>query len=236
MFKQYFKFYLKVITDKQIKTDFRKKNCLILILIPLKYLFQFYNPENVLSLNYLSICLIIMFPISEIINGVIKRTRTDMKKSPDHISEVILWIAITFSVTFAVIFRNTVPFAYALSENTRDILVTLLMGFGMTVRWLAITTLGKYFTFNIIIQPDHHLIRTGIYKYIRHPSYAGLLLVFCGMGLYFLNWLSLVILVVPITAVLLYRIYIEEQLMRKAFGKFYIDYCAKTKRLIPGLI
>ena len=188
-----------------------------------------------MSLNYLSICLIIIFPVSEIINGIIKRAKTVNRKK-DPISEVILWIVIVISVTSAVLIRQTEPFNYNLAEPSKYSLVTGLMLFGMLVRWAAITTLGKYFTFNITVQPDQHLIQNGIYKYIRHPSYAGLILIFCGMGFYFSNWLSLMVLVIPITGVLLFRIYIEERVLHEAFGRVYEEYCAKTKRLIPKVI
>lgn len=188
-----------------------------------------------MSLNYLSICLIIIFPVSEIINGIIKRAKTD-KKNTDPISEVILWIVIAISVTSAVLCRKTEPFNYNLAETVKFSIVIGLMLFGMLIRWSAITTLGKYFTFNITVQPNHHLVETGIYKYIRHPSYTGLILIFCGMGFYFSNWLSLLLLGIPISGVLAYRIYIEEKVLHQAFGKLYEQYCAKTKRLIPKVI
>lgn len=188
-----------------------------------------------MSLNYLTICLIIIFPISEIINGIIKRAKTD-NKNTDHISEVILWIVIIMSVSMAVAFRKTKLFSYEMQETTKYFLVIGLMLSGMFIRWDAITTLGKYFTFNITVLPGQHLVQTGIYKYIRHPSYSGLILIFCGMGFYFSNFLSLMVLVIPIISVLFYRIFIEEKLLHQAFGKIYEEYCSKTKRLIPKVM
>ena len=48
---------------------------------------------------------------------------------------------------------------------------------GIAVRWSAVYALGKYFTGTVLIKNDHRLIRTGLYKHLRHPAYAGSLLV-----------------------------------------------------------
>jgi len=61
---------------------------------------------------------------------------------------------------------------------------------GITIRWTAVYTLGKYFTGTVLIRNDHRLIRSVLYKYLRHPAYAGSLLAHLGLGLSFSNWFS----------------------------------------------
>src|SRR6185436_16677648 len=39
---------------------------------------------------------------------------------------------------------------------------------GICVRWVAIYTLGKYFTRRVTILPGHRLVQNGVYKYLRH--------------------------------------------------------------------
>jgi len=46
---------------------------------------------------------------------------------------------------------------------------------------------------------------------------------------------SFLVLVVPVTAAVLYRINVEEELLINEFGKTYLDYKANTKKLIPGI-
>ncbi len=106
---------------------------------------------------------------------------------------------------------------------------------GITVRWAAIYTLGKYFTGKVVIKNDHRLIRTGIYKRLRHPAYAGALLAHLGLGLSFSNWFSLGLSSLPYLLVALYRMRVEEQALVDAFGAEYIAYARTTKRLIPRL-
>ncbi len=47
------------------------------------------------------------------------------------------------------------------------------------------------------------------------------------------NWLSLVLLVLPITGAVLYRIKVEEAALVQAFGEDYKRYQRSTKRLLP---
>lgn len=106
---------------------------------------------------------------------------------------------------------------------------------GLAIRWTAIYTLGKYFTGTVVIKEDHLLIRTGLYKHLRHPAYTGALIAHLGLGLSFSNWFSLALSVVPYLVAVMYRIHVEEQALREAFGEEYGDYSRATKRLIPKL-
>jgi protein-S-isoprenylcysteine O-methyltransferase Ste14 len=104
---------------------------------------------------------------------------------------------------------------------------------GVAFRWVAIYTLGKYFTGTVLIKGDHRLIRTGLYKHLRHPAYTGSLVAHLGLGLSFSNWFSLALSVVPYVVAAAYRMHVEEQALREAFGEEYVTYSRDTKRLIP---
>ena len=47
---------------------------------------------------------------------------------------------------------------------------------GKLLKWWAITTLGPFWTFRIIVVPGTELVRSGPYVYLRHPNYVGV----CG--------------------------------------------------------
>jgi protein-S-isoprenylcysteine O-methyltransferase Ste14 len=112
--------------------------------------------------------------------------------------------------------------------------LTLLMA-GIIIRWTAIRTLGKYFTSTVLIKNDHRLIRTGLYRHLRHPAYAGALLAHLGLGLSFSNWFSLGFSSIPYLVAALYRMRVEERALKEAFGAEYLDYSKTVKRLIPRL-
>lgn len=119
-----------------------------------------------------------------------------------------------------------------------DLLVVLgtlaLLG-GVALRWCAILTLGRYFTVNVAVQHGHRVVQSGPYRFVRHPSYTGVLLALLGVGLAMHNWLSLAALLVPVTLSLAYRIRVEEAVLAEALGDDYRAYARRTKRLVPGV-
>jgi protein-S-isoprenylcysteine O-methyltransferase len=112
-------------------------------------------------------------------------------------------------------------------------LCVILVGLG--IRWTAIVTLGRHFTTNVVITPGQELVRTGIYRCVRHPSYSGSIVSFCGLGLVLASWLSLAILLIPITIAFLKRIQIEERALEDAFGSEYASYRTMSWRLFPWI-
>jgi protein-S-isoprenylcysteine O-methyltransferase Ste14 len=109
----------------------------------------------------------------------------------------------------------------------------ILMLVGLAIRWNAIFTLGDYFTRTVTIKKGHQLIRTGLYQHLRHPSYTGALLAQFGLALALSNWLSFILIFVPLLPAALYRMRVEEDALLNAFGVEYIEYVKNTKRLIP---
>ena len=106
---------------------------------------------------------------------------------------------------------------------------------GIVIRWSAVHTLGKYFTGTVLIKNDHQLIRSGLYKHLRHPAYTGALAAHLGLGLSFSNWFSIVLSSAPYVTAALYRIHVEERALGEAFGDEYLNYSKSTKRLIPKI-
>ena len=55
--------------------------------------------------------------------------------------------------------------------------------FGLLLRWWSFATLGRYFTTVVKVSSDQPIVDRGPYRFVRHPSYTGLLLAFLGGGL-----------------------------------------------------
>lgn len=83
------------------------------------------------------------------------------------------------------------------------------------------------------VRPGQALITTGPFRFIRHPIYAGLLLIFLGLELALTSWLA--ILIVPLTILVLHQARAEEQLLLAAFGEQYCSYQKHTGRFFPKL-
>ena len=108
-----------------------------------------------------------------------------------------------------------------------------LMLVGIVIRSIAIAQLGRFHSPNVAIRTDHQLIETGLYQYVRHPSYLGALIAFLGFSLALGNWLSIAVMMSILPCVYLYRIHEEDAALLGAFGDSYEAYCRRTKRLIP---
>ena len=104
---------------------------------------------------------------------------------------------------------------------------------GVAIRWTAIYTLGRHFTGTVLIRDDHRLVRSGLYRHLRHPAYTGALVAHLGLGLSFSNWFSISLSFVPYFVAAMYRMHVEEQALMEAFGDEYLTYSRNTKRLIP---
>jgi protein-S-isoprenylcysteine O-methyltransferase Ste14 len=82
----------------------------------------------------------------------------------------------------------------------------------LSVRAQATRTLGRYFSPDVRILPDHQLIKVGVYKYIRHPIYLGTLLAYFSVPSLFHSLYGFLVMVlkIPLT---IYIIKIEEQVL-----------------------
>ncbi|HEY0492852.1 MAG TPA: isoprenylcysteine carboxylmethyltransferase family protein [Candidatus Dormibacteraeota bacterium] len=112
------------------------------------------------------------------------------------------------------------------------IALILLWG-GIFLRVWSFRTLGRYFTFTVQTSSDQPVIAEGPYRVIRHPSYAGLLLLIMGMGLLIGNWWSFLGLTAVVAGGLVFRIRVEERALIQNLGPGYRSYAATHKRLVP---
>jgi protein-S-isoprenylcysteine O-methyltransferase Ste14 len=167
--------------------------------------------------------------ISEVFITLRLKSRKTVSNSYDKNSLTKIWIVIIVSVFAGVFIAIEFP---RFSELRYFIGVALLI-LGLLLKYIAVFSLRSNYTSDIAIQHEHQLKTDGIYKKVRHPSYSGRLLSFLGLGLVLGNWISLVIVFVPVVIVFLYRIHIEEKVLLRNFNGDYIDYRKHTKKLIP---
>ena len=106
---------------------------------------------------------------------------------------------------------------------------------GAIIRTTARLQLGKLFTFNVKIMKDHKVKRDGLYAYMRHPGYTGLILEVLGWVIFFQTWLGTVAAAIFFLPSMFYRIKVEEETLKKNFGKEYEKYSKEVKALVPGV-
>lgn len=109
----------------------------------------------------------------------------------------------------------------------------LMMISGLTLRYFAAKTLGKFYTRTLLVIPEQQVIEQGLYRVVRHPGYLGILIASVGAGLATANWIVIVTIMSTKFIGLGYRIYSEEVMLKAAFGDGYRAYMENTWRLIP---
>ena len=186
-----------------------------------------------------SIFLVISFAVWLSAEGILVLRDRKNAKGSTEIDKMTRWFN-----AFAIVISSLSPvFLWAIPNmnfNGNNLPVLTFIGSfiivcGFILRHWSIHVLGKYFRTTVEIEEEQPIIQSGPYRYIRHPSYSGIVLFFIGYGLLSQNWISLIICVVLPIAVLLYRICVEEKALVKVLGPQYKEYQSKTKKLIPGV-
>jgi protein-S-isoprenylcysteine O-methyltransferase Ste14 len=174
----------------------------------------------------------IVWILSEILLNRLVRSGNADKKAADKHTELFLWLTVVFSITAGVFTAIKTSFpVFGNPQYTYIGIVVIVIG--IIFRFIAIRQLGRFFTVDVTIREGHELMQRGLYKYLRHPSYAGSLLSFLGFGLSINNWLSMVVVILPYFLAMYVRMNLEEKVLTEQFGQQYSNYMSKTKRLIP---
>ena len=106
---------------------------------------------------------------------------------------------------------------------------------GLIVAMIARRTLAGNWSRAVAFKEDHELITTGLYHYVRHPIYTGILLMISATALS-VGTLSAGIGFVIIVLGLWLKLLAEEELLTKHFPKEYLAYKDRTKALIPYVV
>ena len=102
---------------------------------------------------------------------------------------------------------------------------------GLLLSLLAALNLGKNLTPLPCPKDDSQLIQLGLYRFVRHPIYSGVLLV--GIGWLLIYPCALILLYVIALAIFFeFKIKLEERWLLEKFPA-YAEYCKKVKKFIP---
>ena len=113
-----------------------------------------------------------------------------------------------------------------------------LAGVGLVAAGLAFSVwarvhLGRNWSGTVTLKQDHELVRSGPYRYVRHPIYTGLLLAFVGCAVARDEWRG-ILAVAIIYAAFWRKLKIEERWMVEQFGNAYRRYSTEVPALIPN--
>lgn len=179
---------------------------------------------------------IIVWIVSEAVIAAraIPRSRGDLRQ--DRLSGPALIGGVVLAVALGA--RLAVRFPEASIVVARPAIFglgVLLALVGVALRQYAVTTLGRFFTTRVMTQPGQTVVEAGPYRFVRHPSYSGMLLTVLGVLLCSTSWVALTCFLVALPG-LAYRIKVEEGALIGALGEPYRSYMERTRRVVPGLV
>jgi protein-S-isoprenylcysteine O-methyltransferase Ste14 len=106
---------------------------------------------------------------------------------------------------------------------------------GLFVTLWARRTLAGNWSSDVTFKQDHELIRTGPYRFARHPIYTGLLLMCLGTAIAIARvrgWLAL-----PLMALAFWiKLSQEERLLLRHFPDAYPAYKKQVKAIVPFIL
>jgi protein-S-isoprenylcysteine O-methyltransferase Ste14 len=165
--------------------------------------------------------------------GLVARSRPAQGDTADRGSLTVIMLAGWIGMMGAFVVAGFQKFLVTHGQNAWFAagLITLLSG--SLLRRHCWRMLGQHFTGNVKASPDQPVVERGVYRWVRHPSYTGGMLMYMGTGLALTNWLSLLIITVAGASAYLYRVRVEEQALQESLGGRYQEYMRRTKRFVP---
>ena len=153
--------------------------------------------------------------------------RTEKEKSQKRVQFFIYILYVCLFVLSSLdhrFFWSNVPFSVVIAGD-------VLVSFGYFIIFIVLKE-NTYASATIELTPDHKVISTGIYAFVRHPMYLGAVVLLLGTPLALGSWWGLLIFFL-ITYAITVRLLDEEKFLSQDLSG-YNEYCQKTRyRLIP---
>ncbi len=146
------------------------------------------------------------------------------------------WTAIALTAIFIGFSVGSVVEAFVVNRPFNApfaVLGSCLFAAGFVIRRWVLRSLGAFWAIDIDIKPDHRLVKTGPYRFCRHPNYLAMLLEMIGFCLIPSALYSLAVFLPLYVAALTSRIRIEEVALVERLGDEYRSYRQSTFALLP---
>jgi protein-S-isoprenylcysteine O-methyltransferase Ste14 len=171
--------------------------------------------------------------VLELVVRVRERLQGKGGTARDRGTRVLIVVALAVAIVFA---------AFTASRASGPRIAGPYRAAGVTVMWLglalrawAIAALGGAFRTTVEVDPGQAVVASGPYRWVRHPSYGGLLLIVIGFGLASGGWVALAVCALLPLPALVRRLQVEEAELTAVLGDRYRAYQAHTRRMVPGV-
>lgn len=162
-----------------------------------------------------------------------RRKKVGPAAEQNMVQKIIMSVALT--VNFALLVFSALDHRYLWSPVSPYVSLAgdVLVALGFLINFFVFKE-NSYGSSTIQTVEDQKVISSGPYALVRHPMYVGVLVMITGVPLALGSWWGLAVIVL-MTPVLIWRILVEEKLLKKDLPG-YIEYAQKVRyRLVPYL-
>jgi protein-S-isoprenylcysteine O-methyltransferase Ste14 len=119
-------------------------------------------------------------------------------------------------------------------KSAASLIASMILGPpSVILAWMATRHLDKQWRFEAALSEDHELIKTGPYRWLRHPIYASLLGMLLETGLAQAWWPLVIAGVVFYLIGTEIRVRAEDGLLASRFGEEFAQYKRTTRAYLP---
>ena len=135
-------------------------------------------------------------------------------------------------LSFALTWSYVRPVGFEKSQAA--LIVSMILGPpSVALAWAATRHLGKQWRYQAAVSQGHELIRTGPYRWVRHPIYASMLGMMLTTGFCWTWWPMFVVAIVVFVMGTEIRIRAEDRLLGEHFGDAFAAYRSQVRAYIP---
>lgn len=103
----------------------------------------------------------------------------------------------------------------------------------IVLRRRAISALGKFWSLHVEIRENHVFVRSGPFRFIRHPTYFSMILELLSIRLILNASITLGLTALIFIPALIMRVLLEEKALIEKFGAAYVAYQREIPALFP---
>lgn len=183
-----------------------------------------------------TICMCVFFLFLAIFIDFALYSRTEQvqkeKKSIVETGTMTLFFLVFYGILQSRV--GVIPIQVRFIKELLMILGTVMIIVGCIVNINGRLNLGRNWANQIKIYKEHTLVQTGMYKVVRHPLYASIILMFYGACLVYRNIISFVAVSIVFIPFMCHRARQEENLLISRFPEYH-EYRQSTGMFFPKI-
>jgi protein-S-isoprenylcysteine O-methyltransferase Ste14 len=171
----------------------------------------------------------LLLPFSRALNG----NNRPSKRAPQQLDRRARWGIFLQGAGFALMWYG--PFWMHAVAPWRIPLAIFFFALAGLLSWTSARTLGRQWRLDAGLNADHELVRSGPYRFVRHPIYLSIIAVMLGAGFLISRPARLAAALVLEIIGTEIRIRVEDALLASRFGDKFTEYQRRVPAYIPLL-